>query len=153
MATAAHIDVETVPSDSPRDSNRAGDRVATGWQQLTFLCFDDEIVPSNSNQGGGRVVSHTRHISILRSSPTAAHIFMLRSSPATATREVAGWWAMQALGDPTASSPCSPCFLKDHTRSTPSKPVLTSSLLQASTAMPVTVLSCAVALRFSAPCL
>lgn len=83
----------------------------------------------------------------------AAYILRTRSSAARATREVAGWWAMQATALPTATSPCNLCCLKSHMHKRPSSPVVTSTLLHASAAMPVTLLSCAAARRLASPTL
>ena len=63
---------------------------------------------------------------------------------------MAGWWAMHATALPTATSPCNFCRLKSQMHNRPSRPVLTSTLLQASAAMPDTLLSCAAARRL--PC-
>ncbi len=83
----------------------------------------------------------------------ATYILRTRSSAARATREVAGWWAMQATALPTATSPCNLCCLKSHMHNRPSSPVVTSTLLHASAAMPVTLLSCAAARRLVSPTL
>ena len=83
----------------------------------------------------------------------SAHILRTRSSPASASREVAGWCAMHPTALPTATCPCNLCCLKSHTHSRPSKPAVTSSLLQASAATPVTQLSCAADCCFPGPLL
>lgn len=68
---------------------------------------------------------------------------MARSSQATDSKALVAWWHTRVGALSNAISLCSWRPLKAHSRSRRSRPALTSSLLHASAATPITVPSCA----------